>query len=196
MASKIEQAIDALEDYVNNCKYMIASTTKISVNKDEIDELIRELRLKLPEEIENYRKIISNRDAIINNAQNKANAMLKEATDQTMQLINEHEIMTQAYAKANEVVSNATQKAQEILDDATLQANSLKADAMKYTDDLLASVESIITTTVDLSVNNYNELISNLNSCNSVVKGNRAELNPIDEELGNIETDEDTFEDS
>ncbi|MCQ2523214.1 MAG: hypothetical protein MJ123_02650 [Lachnospiraceae bacterium] len=182
MASKIEQLIDEIEDYINNCKFQTLSNTRIIVNKDEIDELLRELRMKTPDEIKNYQKIISNRDAILSQAKKQADAMLKEASDQTMQLINEHEIMTQAYAKANEVVTKATLQAQEILDSATIEANSLRANAMQYTDDLLASVESIITRTVETSVANYNELISNLNSCNAVVKGNRTELHPIEDD--------------
>ena len=193
MASKIEQLIDEIEDYINNCKFQTLSNTRIIVNKDEIDELLRELRMKTPDEIKNYQKIISNRDAILNQAKKQADAMLKEASDQTMQLINEHEIMTQAYAKANEVVSKATQQAQDILDSATIEANSLRANAMQYTDDLLASVESIITRTVESSVANYNELISNLNSCNAVVKGNRTELHPIEDDgLENISFDTDS----
>ena len=41
------------------------STTKIVVNKEEIEELLRELRLKTPDEIKRYQKIISNKDAIL-----------------------------------------------------------------------------------------------------------------------------------
>ena len=50
------------------------STTKIVVNKEEIEELLRELRLKTPDEIKRYQKIISNKDAILEDAQAKADS--------------------------------------------------------------------------------------------------------------------------
>lgn len=46
MSSRIEQLIDEIEEYIENCKYQALSNTKIIVNKEEIDELLRELRMK------------------------------------------------------------------------------------------------------------------------------------------------------
>ena len=51
MSSRIEQIIEEIEEYVDSCKYQPLSTTKIVVNKEEMEELLRELRLKTPEEI-------------------------------------------------------------------------------------------------------------------------------------------------
>ena len=192
MTSKIESMIDEIENYINDCKFMTLSTTKIIVNKEEFLELLRELRAAAPDEIKRYQKIISNKDAILNDAKQKAEALLNDTKLQTTQLINEHEIMQQAYAKANEVITTATKKAQDILDNSTIEANSVKASAMQYTDDLLANLENIITQSANLAASNYEELLANLNSCNAVVKANRTELNPAeDDDLENI-----IFEDS
>mgnify|MGYP000970177092 FL=1 len=103
MSSRIEQLIDEIEEYIDNCKSQPLSNSKIIVNKDEIDDLLRELRQKTPEEIKRYQKIISNKEAILNDAREKAQALINEATEHTTELINEHEIMQQAYAQANEV---------------------------------------------------------------------------------------------
>ena len=122
MSSKIEQLIDEIEQYIDSCKYQALSNTKIIVNKEEIDELLRELRMKTPDEIKRYQKIISNKEAILKDAKEKAEALINAATVQTNELINEHEIMQQAYAQANEVVEMASRQAQEILDNATIEA--------------------------------------------------------------------------
>ena len=55
MASRIEQIIDEIEQFVESCKYYPLSQTKIVVNKEEIEELLRELRMKTPDEIKRYR---------------------------------------------------------------------------------------------------------------------------------------------
>ena len=93
MSSRIEQLIDEIEEYIDGCKYQPLSNSKIIVNKEEIDELLRELRMKTPDEIKRYQKIISNKEAILNDARAKAEALINEATIHTNELINEHEIM-------------------------------------------------------------------------------------------------------
>ena len=178
MSSRIEQLIDEIEEYIDGCKYQPLSNSKIIVNKEEIDELLRELRMKTPDEIKRYQKIISNKEAILNDARTKAEALINEATVHTNELINEHEIMQQAYAQANEVVSLATKQAQEILDNATIEANNVRQAAMQYTDDILANLENIITHSIATASGHYDAMIKSLNSCNDIVKGNRAELNP------------------
>ena len=94
--SRIEQIIGEIEDYIASCKTVPLSSTKIYVNKEEIDDLIRELRLKTPDEIKKYQKLISNKDAILSDAREQAEQMVKAAQIQTQELINEHEIMQRA----------------------------------------------------------------------------------------------------
>ena len=194
MSSRIEELINEIEEYIDNCKYQPFSSTKIIVEKEQIDELLRDLRMKTPDEIKRYQKIISNKEAILNDARAKAEALINEATIHTNELINEHEIMQQAYAQANEVVSMATQQAQEILDNATIEANNVRAAAMQYMDDMLAHVENIIASATQSATNNYENLIGSMNQYRDIIQSNRNELHPAEEdeemELSTEETDE------
>ena len=110
--SKIEQIITEIEEYIDNCKFQPLSTSKIIVNKDEIDELLAELRLRTPDEIKKYQKIIANKDAILNDAKERAEAMVSEATAHINQLVSEHEIMQKAYEEANQIIEQAQAEAQ------------------------------------------------------------------------------------
>ena len=190
MSSRIEQLIDEIEEYIDNCKYKAFSTDIIMVNKAEIDEILRELRMNTPEEIKRYQKIISNKEAILNDAKQKAQELIDNATVQTNELISEHQIMQQAYAQANEIVELATKQAQEILDNATTEANGVKAAAMQYTDDILANLGNIITHSIEVSTNDYNTMLANLRQIDSIVSANRAELNPVEEEVPASDTAE------
>lgn len=178
MSSRIEQLIDEIEEYIDSCKYQPLSNSKIIVNKEEIDELLRELRMKTPDEIKRYQKIISNKEAILNDARAKAEALINEATIHTNELINEHEIMQQAYAQANEVVTMATRQAQEILDNATMEANGMRMAAMQYTDGILANVENLLTQTMKTTRDHYDSFLGALSNYSDVVNANRVELNP------------------
>ena len=174
MSSRIEQIIEEIEEYIDrDCKYQPLSTTKIIVNKEHLDELLRELRMKTPDEIKRYQKIIANRDAILADAQAKADALIEEAQMQTNELVSEHEIMQQAYAQANEIVDNAT-----------ADANAIRIGAIQYTDDLMANAESIIGHTLDSYTTKYDGLINSLQECYDVVRNNRAELSIPQEDAG------------
>ncbi|MBE5847645.1 MAG: hypothetical protein E7300_08180 [Lachnospiraceae bacterium] len=178
MSSKIEQCIDEIEEYIDSCKYQALSQTKIIVNKETIDELLRELRMKTPDELKRVQKIISNQEAILNDAKKKAEALIEAATVQTNELISEHEIMQQAYAQANEVVTLASQQAKEILDNATREANEVRTAAMQYTDDMLGKLEAIISESMNGCDTQYRNLLGVLKNCDDIVHTNRMELHP------------------
>ena len=109
MSSRIEQIIEEIEEYVDSCKFQPLSSTKIVVNKEELEELLRELRMKTPDEIKRYQKIISNKDAILADAQSKADAIIADAKTQAQQMVTESEVMQQAYAQSNELLENTNQ---------------------------------------------------------------------------------------
>lgn len=178
MSSRIEQIIEEIEEYVESCRYQPLSTTKIVVNKEELEELLRELRLKTPDEIKRYQKIISNKDAILADAQAKADGIIADAQVKAQEMVSQHEIMQQAYTQANDTINSANAQAQGILDAATQDANSIRLSAITYTDDMLANLSNIMGTTLDDAAVKYNAFVESLQSCYSVVKQNRAELAP------------------
>ena len=174
--SRIEQLISEIEEYIDSCKFQALSTTKIIVNKEELDELLVELRLRIPDEIKQYQKIISNQEAILSDAHSKADAMLAEATAQTNELVNEHEIMQKAYASANEIVEQAQLQAQEILDNAVNDANNIRQGSVQYTDDMLRSLQAIINHTMEGAQGRFETFMSYLRSSYDIVSSNRQEL--------------------
>ena len=109
--SRIEQLIGEIEEYIDSCKYQPLSNSKILVNKEEMEELLVELRLRVPDEIKKYQKIISQQDAILADAKNQAESMIQDAKQQTEEMVSENEIMQQAYTKANELVQQAQAQA-------------------------------------------------------------------------------------
>ena len=200
MSSRIEQIIDEIDEFIDSCKFQPLSATKIIVNKEEIEELLRELRLKTPDEIKRYQKIISNKDAILEDAQAKADTIIADAQAKAQELVTQHEIMQKAYAQANDIVTAATEQAQQILDNATRDANDIRIGAMQYTDDLLANAESIIGHTLDSYTAKYDGLINSLQECFDMVRNNRSELEipeqPQPDANEYVEPEEDDFLDT
>ena len=174
--SRIEQLIVEIEEYIDGCKFQPLSNTKILVNKEELEELLVELRLRVPDEIKQYQKIISNQEAIISEAKTQADALIQEATVQTNELVNEHEIMQRAYSAANQIVEDANAQAQTIVDAAVNDANNIRQSAIQYTDDILRSLQSIITHAMDESQGRFEGFFASLQSTYDIVASNRNEL--------------------
>ena len=165
MSSRIEQIIDEIDEFIESCKFQPLSATKIIVNKEEIEELLRELRLKTP-------------DAILEDAQSKADAIIADAQAKAQELVTQHEIMQKAYAQANDTINAANKQAQEILDSATQDANSIRLSAITYTDDMMANIGSVLNQTLEDAGGKYKGFIDALQSCLDVVNHNRQELAP------------------
>lgn len=174
--SKIEQLIEDIYEFVESCKMQPLSTTKVIVPKDELYDLLDELRIRTPDEIKRYQKVISNRDAILANAEEKAAGILKDAQLKLNALVDEHEIVQQAYNHANEVVSNASSEANLIMEQANKDANQIRTGALQYTDNMLSEVESVLTNAYNSTRGKYENLMESLKGNLEIVVNNKREL--------------------
>lgn len=178
MASRFEQIIEEIEDYLDECKYVPLSNTKIQVDKERLFDLLGDLRNKTPDEVKRYQKIISNKEAILADAREKADALLSQTKAQTDQMLSEHEIMQAAYTQARTVIEDANAKAQQIVDEATVEANAVKQAAMQYTDDSLANLQNIISHAIQTAEAKYGTLIEQLKQSEDVINHDRSVLYP------------------
>lgn len=178
MSSRIEQIIEEIEEFIDSCKFQPLSSTKIVVNKEELEELLRELRMKTPDEIKRYQKIISNKDAILEDAQSKADAIIAEAQAKAQQIVSESEVMQAALEQSNQLIEQTNNQAQEILDKATEDSNNIRMSAIHYTDEMLENLEKIMSHTIDAAGTKYNNFLNSIQSCYDIVSKNRMELNP------------------
>ncbi len=177
--SRIEQIIEEIEDYIDTCKGpLLGSGDKIIVNRERMEELLRELRMKTPEEIKRYQKVLANKDAILADAQKRAEAIVAQANLQNQEMVNENEIMQQAYEQANQVIETAGIQAQEILNNATRDANEIRLGAIQYTDDMLADVQEVIQKMVETSNTHYEAMMNDFQGIYATITSNREELMP------------------
>ena len=184
MASRFEQVIEEIEDYIDECKFVPLSNTKIQVDRERLFDLLGDLRNKTPDEVKRYQKIISNKEAILDDAEAKA---------QTDQMLSEHEIMQAAYAQARAVIEDANAKAQQIVDDATIEANEVKHAAMRYTDESLENLQNIISHAIATADAKYGSLIQSLRESEAVINHDRSVLYPqvsLDEDVAALSGDQ------
>lgn len=174
--SRIEQSIEDIYEYVESCKPQRLSPSKVVISKDELYDLLDELRMRAPDEIKRYKKVIANREAILEEARVTADQIIAEAKQKTETLVNESEVVQQAYFQANQIVTQASEEANRIMTKATQESDQIRISALSYTNDLLADAENALANAYQGAVQNYESLISTLKYALDTVRSNRAEL--------------------
>lgn len=184
---RIEQLIEEIFEFVESCKASAFSGSKVIVPKEELYDLLDELRLKVPEEIKRCQKMIANRDAIIADAEDKASAIEQAARAQAQMLVNDNEITQQAYYQANEMVRQATEHAEALVAQAQEEAIQIRQGALGYTNEMLGRVEQLLASTFEITKNRSDAMLESMRQNLEIVAANRRELNgeiqPQEQEL-------------
>ena len=118
----VEEMINEISVFIGNCKYQPLSSNKIVVPKDEIEKMLSELKLKLPNEIERCKKIMRNKEAILASARTRSDAIISESVNEANRLVDTNHITELANIRANEILEQARKEAQQIVDDANAEA--------------------------------------------------------------------------
>ena len=185
VSSRIEQKIEDIYAFVESCKPQALSQSKVVVPKNDLYDLLDDLRRDVPEEITRYQKMLSQRDAILEDAEAKADAIKLDAQEQYKAMVEEHAIMQEAYQQAEETVARANAEAQAIIDTARRQAEEIGNGAIYYTTDMLEMAEKAIARACESAVSNSRALETALRGQWDIIRHNKAELpgvNAMEEE--------------
>ena len=132
--------LDTLEDILERSK-SVPFTEKTIVDKEEVLEIIKDVRLKLPDELKQAKWIKEERARILDEAQREADEVVREAENRIISMIDEHEITRKAYEQKAEIIETANEMSREIT-----------KGTKDYADGILANLES--------AINNINNSIS------------------------------------
>ena len=128
--------IDKLDDLVHNAK-PVPLTDQVRVDREEIYDLLDQMRATIPEEIKQARWIVKERQEMLAEAKREAERIVKEARDQQQRLVSQEEITLQAERAAEEIVEDANARAREIRlgaeDYADEILNTLEVNLQKFT---------------------------------------------------------------
>ena len=172
----VEEMIDEIEVFVENCKYQPLSSNKIIVPKDELDRMLNELKLKLPSEIERCKKIMRNKEAILASARTRSDAIISESVNEANRLVDQNHITELANARANEILESARAEAQQILADANAEATDVRLSAMLYTKQKVSDLKTFLEQTLEAENENYRNLVDSLETGVFTLETNLSEV--------------------
>lgn len=110
---EIAVLLDQLEDLIEEGKTNFLSG-KVAIDKDEMVEIIRDIRLKLPTEVQQSVWIVEERNKILDEAQKEAHVILEEAREQMQSMIEKDQITQFARERAENIIATAKQDAKEM----------------------------------------------------------------------------------
>ena len=147
--------LETLEEILEKSK-TLPLVNKSIVEKEEILEIIKEIRLKLPDELKQAKWIKEERNRIIQEAHKEADDIVKEAENRIISMIDEHEITKKAYEQKTQIIENANEMSRE-----------MSRSTKEYADGILSEIEKTITgleenmDNINLTLKNAIELIQN-----------------------------------
>jgi vacuolar-type H+-ATPase subunit H len=133
IAARLQQ----LEELVAEAKSMPLSTS-VLINREEVLELIQEMRSSMPEEIKQARWVVKDREQLLTKARKDAEGVVQQALDQQRRLVQQEE-----------VVRASTREAERILEEAREQARQMRLEGEDYMDQKLAAFEATLTRTLE-----------------------------------------------
>ena len=105
--------LETLEEILETTRNLPFSSKGI-VDKEEMLDLIKEIRLKLPDELKQAKWVKEERQRILVEAQKEADGIVKEAENRIIAMIDEHEITRKAYDQKTEIIETANEMSREI----------------------------------------------------------------------------------
>ena len=122
--------IDKLDDLVHNAK-AVPLTDQVRIDREEIYDILDQMRATIPEEIKQARWIVKERQEMLAEAKREQDRLLQEAREQAVR-----------EASQTEIVKLAERQAQEIIDEARRQSREMRLEMEDWADGMLATLES------------------------------------------------------
>ncbi len=142
----IQHLVDRLEDLIDEGRHMPFSKFTM-IDEERALEIIDQMRISIPEEIEKSSRVLAQRDRILAQANEEAARLIQAAREQGVQLIDREATVQAAQSRAVNVVEEAKQEAERIT-----------AEADGYVMDTLARLEQQLTKALNVVRNGINEV--------------------------------------
>ncbi len=122
----IYRVIDKLEAYVREGTWLPFGMRILS--EERLGEFIEKLRATLPDEVGRAKVIATNKDRVLREAQEKAQAIVTEAASAQAQLVDQTDIVRAARTTADVVLREAEEKARRVRQGADTYAAQVLAE--------------------------------------------------------------------
>ncbi|MBQ1421629.1 MAG: ATPase [Firmicutes bacterium] len=179
--TKVLDLLDELEDLLEGAT-SVPLTNKIVLESEDLFGIIKDIRLALPDDMQQAKWIIDERDRILREGKDEYGKMIREAKKQAEYLVD-----------SDEITRRATKKAESIIEDANIQAKFLKMKTYDYVDRMLYGMQQKMD---ELNMKYFGEMYTNLEhtftAINDTLTENREEIKSLAYKTQNEEDEQET----
>ena len=131
----VQRLLDMLYSMVDEAKSAAFSSEKCVINRDEVLDLLDEIRGKLPLELKKAQELLRARDEFVASVKKDAEQMLRQAELDAKTIVSESETLQMARQKASEIIRRAEERSKELYH----VANTYTEDALRRTEEAIQS---------------------------------------------------------
>lgn len=109
----IQHLVDRLEDLIDEGRHVFG-TKYTMVDEERALEIIDQMRISIPEEIEKSARVMQQRDRVLAEANEEAARIVQQARQHSEGLIDQHQMVQQAKVRAEYVMEQANIESEKI----------------------------------------------------------------------------------
>jgi hypothetical protein len=143
----IQHLVDRLEDLIDEGRHMPMSRFTL-IDEERALEIIDQMRISIPEQIEKATRVVNQRDRLISQANEEANRIIAMAREKNEELISR-----------DVIVQKAQQRAEITMTQARLEAERIRDEADAYVMNVLKDLESQLLRTLTIVRNGIAKLV-------------------------------------
>ena len=110
---KVDELLEDLSDLLEDSKELPV-VNKVMVDKAQITDIIDEIKANLPAETRQAKRVVSERNKIIEEARKQAETLISAANKQRTNMLESNEIVIAARAEAKRIIADAEMKSRKI----------------------------------------------------------------------------------
>lgn len=131
MANDTNRLIDMLYERIEDAKSPALKPNMSMVDRDEMLDLLDELRAQLPVEIKRAQELLAAREKFVDDAKRDVDRMMRQAELEAKTKVSESEVLYAAKEKARQIVAQAEDRARKLYQ----VANEYAEDALGRTEE-------------------------------------------------------------
>ena len=130
MANDTNRLIDMLYERIEDAKSPALKPNMSMVDRDEMLDLLDELRAQLPVEIKRAQELLAAREKFVDDAKRDVDRMMRQAELEAKTKVSDSEVLYAAKEKARQIVAQAEERARKLYQ----VANEYAEDALGRTE--------------------------------------------------------------
>ena len=137
MANDVNRLIDMLYERIEDAKSPALKPNMSMVDRDELLDLLDELRAQLPVEIKRAQELLSARDKFVEDAKRDVDRMMRQAELDAKTKVSDSEVLYAAKEKARQMVARAEERCRQLYQ----VTNEYAEDALARTEEAVHEVK-------------------------------------------------------